>query len=84
MVLVLAPLVILYVTYLLCCLIYDLDMSRSRIQSAGPLVGPEQEVRMLRNTVTKLQQELLQSNAATQKITEQLNCMMLLVKRFVS
>ena len=35
----------------------------------------------LRNTISSLQQELVQRKAETQKVTDQLNCFISLVKR---
>lgn len=48
----------------------------SRAGSAGP------ENRILREQITRLQKELMFSKADTQKVTDQLNCLILLIKRY--
>ena len=39
---------------------------------------------LLRDTVDQLRQELLHSRAETQRVSEKLSCMMLLVKRYTA
>ena len=58
-------------------------MSRSlyRVRSAG---SRQQEQPALKEQVMQLQQELLKKNAECQKATDQLNCLIMMVKRYVS
>ena len=49
--------------------------SQSRVSSATA------ETKALRESVVKLQQELVHSRSETQKVTDQLNCLIMLVKK---
>ena len=49
--------------------------------SSRPGSGVGENTRMLRDTVVRLEQELLDSRAETKKVSDQLSCLMLLVKR---
>lgn len=57
---------------------------KNRFGSANSMDGKPGtgiETRHLRNAVSALQQDLLTSRAETQKVTDQLNCLITLVKR---
>ena len=58
-------------------------MSKQRLGSAGVrrTGSASNENAAMRDSIVRLQQELVESRAETQRVSEQLNCMMLLVKK---
>ena len=65
---------------------YKMNVGKGRLGSAGSSrIGSagSGDNRALKNTVTHLQHELMQAKAESQKVNDQLNCLINLVKRYL-